>query len=255
MKWLTATLCGLLTAGWLSAGVAQQHDRSLFCRADADEVLILLDITTALDQRARDLLEDGVRQIVDYLEPGESLKVVTIADEVTHSELLLDDCVPYCPQDLGTIVLGNCTEGLLRLENRRLQNDLAGALRGRLQHTKDLPYSEIVRTLRAATQSRDMERALELYVFSDLIENSELIPGKEFWTTPATALLAKVESYALLPNLSHSSVWAFGIGRRGSGDRAALSADRMLVLERFWTAYFAAAGAETTTLSEFLVIR
>ena len=254
MKRLAAALAWLLVALGGTA-TAQHYARAQFCRPDADEVLILVDITTALDQRARELLQDGIRQIVEHLEPGESLKVVTIADQVTNSELLLTDCVPYCPQDLGSVVFGSCTEGLLRMENRRLHTDLANALRQRLERTDDLPYSEIIRTLRAATQFRDMARHLELYVFSDLIENSELIPGKEFWVTPVRKLMATVQAYGLLPDLGNGSVSALGIGRRGSGNRDALPADRMLVLEKFWNAYFKAANADSTTLSEFLVIR
>lgn len=255
MRWIAVALAALVIAAYSGTALAQHYDRSQFCRSDADEVLILVDITTALDQRARDLLQDGVRQIIEHLEPGESLKVLTIADEVTHSELLLDECVPFCQQDLGTVIFGNCTEGLLRLETRRLQNDLAGALRGRLQRTEDLPFSEIVRTLRAATQSRQASRRLELYVFSDLIENSALIPAKEFWATPPGALLEKVRDYSLLPDLSNGTAFVFGIGRRGTGAREALSADRMRTLETFWSAYFDAAGIDTITLSEFLVIR
>lgn len=254
IKRLAAALAWLCLAACSAPVAAQNYDRSLFCRADADQVLILIDITTALDQRARDLLQDGVRQIVEHLEPGEALKVLTIADEVTHSELLFSQCVPYCPQDLASVVFGNCTEGLLRMENRQLNANLADVLRQRLQRTTDLPFSDIIRSLRAATQSRDRDRRLELYVFSDLIENSALIPASEFWATPAATLLRKVEGYDLLPDLGHGVVRVFGIGRRGAGDRAALSADRMLVLQGFWQAYFSAARAESATLSEFLVM-
>ncbi len=215
-------------------------------------MLVLIDITSALDQRARDLLNDGVQTVLAQLQPGERLRIATITDQVTTSTKLVEQCVPWCPSGLIDILLGSCTEGLLRVENRRLQSEVEVALRANLTATSDLPYSEILRTISANAQLRNPHRHLELYVFSDLIENSEFIPGKEFWSTPARKLLARLSDTRLVPRLSDTTVHAFGMGRGGSGERKALPPARMAILTGFWTAYFEAAGTTDVTLSEFL---
>jgi hypothetical protein len=230
------------------------YDRSQFCRPNASEVLILVDITTALDARARQLLSDGIREIVEGLNPGESLRIATIADQVTHSEMLMSGCVPYCPDDLGTILLGNCTEGLLRLETRHLRKQMADVLRARLETTADLPYSDILRTLNATVAARTPGRHLKLYVFSDMIENSEYVPGRDFWSTSPAKLNAKLVADGLMPDFSNTSIFAFGIGRGGSGERKALPQPRMKALSQFWTAYFEQAGANSANLSEALTL-
>lgn len=230
------------------------YDRRKFCRPDASEVLILIDITTALDARARQLLSDGVREIVEGLNPGESLRIATIADQVTHSEMLMSACVPYCPDDLGTILLGNCTEGLLRLETRHLHRQMSDTLRARLEATADLPYSDILRTLKATVAARTPGRHLKLYVFSDMIENSEYVSGRDFWSTSPAKLNAKLVADGLVPDFSNTSIYAFGIGRGGSGERKALPQPRMQALSQFWTAYFSQAGAIRADLSEALAI-
>lgn len=245
---LVAVLCLL----W-PLPAAAQYDRQQFCRDDADEVMVLIDITSGLDERARGLLSGGVQQIIQQLDPGEQLRIATITDQVTTSEVLVTACVPWCPSSLLDLFASSCTEGLLRIENRRLRAEVRDALRARLETTAELPYSDILRTINAKAGARHAGRHLELFIFSDLIENSEYLPGKEFWSTPTSKLLAKVEDSLLVPDLANTSVHAFRVGRGGSEPRKALPQPRMKSLTAFWTAYFAAAGTTDLALSEYLV--
>ena len=52
-----------------------------------------------------------------------------------------------------------------------------------------------------------------------------------------------------MPELFNTSIFAFGIGRGGSGERKALPQPRMKALSQFWTAYFEQAGANSANLS------
>jgi hypothetical protein len=45
------------------------------------------------------------------------------------------------------------------------------------------------------------KQGAEVYIFSDLIENSEYIPGGAFREEPNAALLARIEADNFLPNL------------------------------------------------------
>jgi hypothetical protein len=247
-----AFLLALVLQVWPLPASAE-YDRKLFCRDNADDVLVLLDITSPLDQRARELLNNGIQAIIDDLRPGEQLRFATLADEVTHSDVVLTGCVPWCPDGLLDQVFGACTEGLLRTENRRLRHEVEQTLGQKLIAAEELPYSEILRTLASTTMARRTGHHLDLFIFSDLIENSEFIPGKEFWSTPAPKLMARISESLLLPALSDTSVRAFGVGRGGSAPRKALTPERMKTLTAFWQAYFAAAGTTDVVLSELLI--
>ena len=61
-------------------------------------------------------------------------------------------------------------------------------LRARLETTADLPYSDILRTLNATVAARTPGRHLKLYVFSDMIENSEYVPGRELVNQSASSM-------------------------------------------------------------------
>lgn len=252
-RWIAALLAAAVFLMPLEARA--EFDRKQFCRSDADEVIVLIDITTALDDRARQLLNDGVRTVIDGLDPGGMLRVATITDQVTTSNQLIAECVPYCPTSLIDILFSECTEGLLRKERRRLNGLIQDALRAHLRNTVDLPWSDIVRTVSASARVRDPDRHLELYIFSDLIENSPFISGKEFWGLKTSSLLARISENQLVPDLSNATVRAFGVGRAGTGDRKALPQALMTSLTTFWTAYFNAAGTTDVTLSEYLARR
>ena len=252
--------CGLV----LMVGVCQlvlannaraEYDRSKFCKADADSVIILVDVTTAFDDRAKDLFQRGITGIVSALTPGERVRIATIEDSYSSSQLLYEGCVPYCSNGLLDFFLSECTDGLIRLETRRQLSEIKKALQERLSKaTSDMDTSDIVRTIAYAVQPRGSDRHLDLFVFSDLIENSEFMSGKIFWSQPTSTSMKQIEDNSLMPDLREATVNAFGVGRGGSMGRHPLTQDRINKLHEFWTAYFAAAGAPDAQISEALYL-
>ena len=77
-----------------------------------------------------------------------------------------------------------------------------------------------------------------------MIENSTYLTGKAFFSTATAALLSRLKTDNLLPNLSGATVRVFGFGRTGvTGVRAPLPQDKMKKITSFWTGYFEAAKA------------
>lgn len=231
------------------------YDPADFCRPEAAQVVILVDVTTAFDDRAKDVFQRGINGIVKSLSPGEEIRVATIEDSYASTNLLYTGCVPVCSSGLLDFFISDCTEGVIRLETAKQLNEIRAALQGRLaMATTDLDTSDIVRTIFYNTQNRQAGRDLDLYIFSDLIENSEFMSGKTFWAQATDKSITAIKTNNLMPNFSGAVVKAFGVGRGGSMGRHPLTQDRINKLRDFWTAYFIAAGAPQAVISEDLYL-
>jgi hypothetical protein len=97
------------------------------------------------------------------------------------------------------------------------------------------------------------KQGAEVYVFSDLIENSEYIPGGAFREEPNAALIDRIEADNFLPNLEGAAVKIFGVGRGGGEERTPLSVPRLNKLLDFWNTLFERSGAAPVTISQNLV--
>lgn len=219
-----------------------------YCAADAANVVLYLDVTSPYDDTDKGVLIDGVGRIFATLKGGERLSIRTIEDTFTNSRRLLDTCMPVCSGGFLGDLFSDCTEGLMIEDTKALQRRIVDAIGGRLNTaTGELPYSEIVRTLGvSAREELRQSRRNIVYIFSDLIENSEYLPGGEFLTAPDGKLIEKLAAANLLPDLWEAEVKVFGVGRAGTPDRPALSQDKLQKVIGFWTMYFAACGATVT---------
>lgn len=234
---------------------ALAYDRAKFCKDGGDYVVILVDVTTAFDDRARDLFGRGIAAIVTSLRPGDHIRISTIEDSYATSAQLYDGCVPYCDPSIWNYLTSDCTDGLIRLETRRQQSDIKSALLARLgKATADLDLSDIIRTIYDDTAQRPPDAHFDLFVFSDLIENSDFMPGKMFWSQATAKSIAMIKANSLLPDFAGSTVKVFGVARGGSMGRHPLAQDRTNKLRDFWTAYFAAAGVPDAEISEALFL-
>lgn len=219
-----------------------------YCSAEATNIVFYLDVTSAYDDTDKSVLIDGVGRIFATLKGGERLSIRTIEDTFTNSRRLLDTCMPVCEGGFLGDLFSDCTEGLMIEDRKALQRKIVDAIGGRLSTaTAELPYSEIVRTLgvSAKEELRQGRRNL-VYIYSDLIENSEYLPGGEFLTAPDGQLIEKLATANLLPDLWEAEVRVFGVGRAGTTDRPALPQDKLQKVMSFWNMYFAACGATVT---------
>ena len=146
------------------------------------------------------------------------------------------------------------TSGLILNHKRALISEIRASVRGRLDQFKELEHSEIVGTIvQPAKEVLSPKRGAEVYIFSDLIENSEYIPGEAFREEPNAALLGRIEADNLVPNLQGAAVKIFGVGRGGGEERTTLSVPRLNKLLNFWNTLFERSGAVPVTISQNLV--
>lgn len=226
-----------------------------YCSDDAANVILYLDVTTPYDDIDKRALADGIGRIFEGLKGGERLSIRTIEDSFPNSVRLVESCIPYCPSDgfFGDL-FSECTEGAAINDNKALRRRIIEALAGRLNRTTELPFSEIVRTLAlSAPEEYRKDRRNTVFVFSDMIENSSYLPGRDFLTADTGALIEKLVADKLVPDLWEADVHVFGVGRAGAAHRDALSQDRLQKVSEFWLKYFAACGA-TATMHQNLIV-
>lgn len=250
---LLATIVLLLLLAFLprSAGAAETQK---YCDDAADNVVVYIDRTTPYDELDKQALIDGTSRIFEALAGGARFSLRTIADSIATGQRLLDACIPFCPPKdfLGEMFDSSCPEGVMLNDHKLLRSELVRQLQSLLANFVELPHSEIVRTIaRSASIEYRPGRPNRLFLFTDLIENSQYLPGKEFFSVANTKLLARIGTDDLVPDLAGASVRVFGVGRGGTPERRQLPQELLQKLTGFWKAYFTAAGA-TLTIQESL---
>lgn len=232
----------------LATGIARAEART-YCAPDAANLVVYVDKTTPYDETDKRALIDGIGRLFESLVGGERFSLRTIAESFSASTSLLDACLPWCPAaGLFDSLFGSCNEGLVASDRKALRTRLVGQLRDLLDNFVELPNSEIVRTI-AITLPIELRpgRPNHVYMFTDLIENSTYLPGKDFFGKKTPVLLARVAADGLVPPLTGVDVHVFGVGRGGNpADRHPLDQALLEKLTGFWTGYFAAAGASLT---------
>jgi hypothetical protein len=232
---------------------AQSEDAHRFCDSDAPNVVVFLDLTTPYDEIDREALIQGISQIFESSKDGARLVLRTVEDAFTASDRVADICIPFCPSEgFLSDLLSDCTGGVVINERKRQRHLISAALLKLMQAREELPHSDILRTLfNAAREEYRDGRENMIYIYSDMVENSEYISGKEFFTSSNETLLEKLADDRLVPNLFKAQVQVFGMGRGGSADRTPLAQERLGKVEDFWRLYFTATGA-TVSLQQNL---
>jgi hypothetical protein len=240
-RWFLAAVLVAVMAGRVDTAPAAPPD---YCEPTADNIVIYVDRTTPYDESDKTALVDGIGRLFESLGGGQRFSIRTIAESFTSSATLLDACVPFCPDGgfLGDL-FSDCTEGMMINAKKHLRDELVRQLRSLLENFVELPNSEIVRTI-ARTSSIELrpDRRNRFYLFTDLIENSVYLPGKQFFSEKNDVLLKRIAADGLVPNLGAVEVRVFGVGRGGTPERRVLEQQLLEKLLAFWEAYFAAAG-------------
>jgi hypothetical protein len=219
-----------------------------YCANDGRNVVVYVDVTTPYDEIDKRGLVAGIDQIYETLKGGDRLSIRTIEDSFPRSVRLAEACVPYCPPSgIFGDLFSSCTEGVVINETKALRHNIAETLGSRLGEAAELTHSDIIRTI-ALTSDDEFREGSEndIYIFSDMIENSEYLPGARFFASQNAETIERLSTDRLIPTLIGARVTIFGIGRGGGQARNVLPQDRMNKLEDFWHLFFAAAGASAT---------
>ena len=234
------------------------YDEKKFCDAQATAAVVFVDVTTEFDSRSKSLFEEGILEILDSLSGGQRLLLVSIEDSFAASQKLFDGCIPFCP-DYSVLdpeyYMSGCTSGLVKLRKKEQKMAVGMALQKRLSKTSNLPKSEILRTISFTmnTVSRNA-KSTEIFVFSDMIENSQFFPAKLFWSRPLKELVSSISEAELLPNLRATKIRVFGVGRGGDALRTPLTQPQLARIKKVWGAFFNEAGATDLYLGEALSV-
>jgi hypothetical protein len=222
-SWLTCLLSiALLTLFATSAAIAQTGDNRSYCKSDGRIALFLIDITTPYDQTDKDIIVKATDKILASLYGGEKIIIRTITDSRTHSEQLIERCIPYCAAE-GFSRIFLCNDGAIRTDREGVYADIVESLRQRLAKFEETRHSDIVRTVVLAAKEDGVEgRPLSLYIYSDLIENSDYLSGRKFFSNPcrsADRSVAKRQIDCAAQERKRTSRW-----RRSRGDQRSPSA-------------------------------
>ena len=255
---MRGVLCALLLAGGVALpleAVAQPVSNSSYCSKDGTNLIFAIDITTAYDAKDKELLVRAVGDIFDSLRGGERLLIRTITDTFSTSDRMIERCIPQCVANGPLDSLWRCNQGIIVSETRKAKQEIVEALRVRLASVKPRPRSDIARTL-AAVSREDAQHGGQtlLYVFSDMIENSDHVPGRDFLTLDNKRLIAHMKKFNLVASLPGADVRVFGVGRDGTEKRGPLPVGSLQKLLEFWRIYFTAGGAKSVEISQNMVV-
>lgn len=234
-----------------------QREPTRYCRPDRPAVVLALDITTKYESADEQLLLDAVRKLYAKLEGGERIVIRTLTESFSTSERLFEGCVPACFEKSRWRRALYCSTGGIETDDREMKADIERTLHQRLLNFRSLPTSDIVRTLaHIAEDHLGRSGNSTLYVFSDLIENSELVSGKRLLTSSTSELMKSLRSKKMYARLQGVDVKVFGIGRASrdgrKDERRPLTADEEARLRQFWHAYFVASKARSISISRQL---
>jgi hypothetical protein len=252
-------LCALLflAAACQRPAEAQSINWERYCAPEGRNILLFLDVTTPYDAQDKTILVDGLQRIVSDLKGGDRIIIRTITDSAAHSERLVDKCMPYCPpKGFWEDLLSDCTGGLILNHKRILIAEIRNKARARLDNFRELEFSDIVATIALVSREElSGKKETEVFLFSDLIENSPFMPGGEFLMLPNADLLERVGENQLLPELKGAKVHVFGVGRSGAAERSALPIERLNKILEFWNSLFRDGGSQSVDINQNLAVQ
>lgn len=231
-----------------------------YCQYGTRANLIFVDRTTAYDQGDKDTFTKGFGKIFERLQTGDRVVVQTLGGSYADSRKSFDQCVPGCLEG-GVIdwIFAKCKSLEARADLTKFKRELASQIRQMLDDIQDYPHSEIARTIAQVTSELSQGiagangRSLAfVFVFSDLIENSEALPWPRIIEPSPERASAELAERGVTAKLSGVQVYAFGFGRFHDKLRSPLDAETERMVRDFWTLFFRDGGASTVFIGREL---
>ncbi len=233
-----------LLAFSLSAHAAQDY-----CEYGHATAVLMVDRTTQFDAIDRSVFLGATAGLISQLGPGDRLVAYTMTGAYTESRKLFERCKPGCPgEGFFAGLLSACSPTVARAQLREFTNALAADLATMLHDPEQTPQSDLFRTVaevtRAYAVSADSGRPIRTVIlFSDLLENSTLMPEGELRRQPPARLLQRLELAGLAPHVAGAAVRVFGFGRDDAPGRAPLPQNQRQRVAEVWRQWFLLGGA------------
>jgi len=126
-------------------------------------------------------------------------------------------------------------------DERQFMGQLAQTLAPAVQGSASADHSAIMSTITQWTQAPPGGQPFDhVYIFSDMLENSQAVPWSEFRSMESDAAMAAAERFGYLPAVQGADVQIVGFGR------SQLDPGPDARLRGFWTDDFRAGGASVT---------
>lgn len=141
-----------------------------FCRAAAGTIFVFVDVTTRFADGDDRILRAGIERIVGRAQPGQRIRIQTMTNSFSITDVLFDWCLPRCSEGDG-----DCSDGKAKQAVPLFNNLLVEAL-DRAAPKQSLPASDIALTLAYTLRVRPAGGGpLAIYVFSDMLERSRTV--------------------------------------------------------------------------------
>ncbi len=211
-----------------------------YCTLSDRSTLFLIDRTTRFDEDDQRVLMDSLGHAVDRLDTGDRIIIATISDHYSKTRGLANACKPGCPEATGIIgeIAGSCSTMKAKQDEQAFMAGLAASLREIIGTAEDAPGSDIIRTIGHWTGSNSADPYTSIIIYSDMLENSEMISWRDFSALPDESLISIVEEHAAIAKLSAANVQVIGYGRFHDADRSPLPAATDRKVRSFWSLYF-----------------
>tara|TARA_R110000782_G_scaffold140955_2_gene233616 strand:- start:2711 stop:3484 length:774 start_codon:yes stop_codon:yes gene_type:complete len=220
-----------------------------YCAFGQTSSLFLIDQTTPYDDTDRAVITESIGTVVDQLGPGDRIVLATIGEHYTQSSRLINACKPGCPEGQGALdsMMGGCSSMKALADERQFMGQLAQTLAPAVQGSASADHSAIMSTIAQWTQAPPGGQPFaHVYIFSDMLENSQAVPWSEFRSMEPDAAMALAEKFRYLPAVQGADVRIVGFGRSHNPGRPPLDPELDARLRGFWTDYFRAGGASVT---------
>jgi hypothetical protein len=230
---LALALVALTLAG-CSRTAAQDEARPL--------VVVLFDVSKSTqDPSIRDAYRAAFERVVDAVAADHGTLVGDVIDDnpLAHSSYPIDATFPACDP---------LTDNRLECDARdaQVRDHVMASASSILDGTAVQAGTDIhdgVRLAERVFAAYPQATSRSLVVLSDMVERSrELSVGRVASDDSVASTLDAFAADGAIPNLADVDVYVVGAGVVSSS--SALPAERILAIQRFWQAYFTAAGAE-----------
>lgn len=239
MKLLAAVVAGLVCAG--SARAATDY-----CGYGHGTAVLMVDRTTAFDATDKTVFLQALDGMIAGLGAGDRLVLYTMTGAYTESQKLFDRCKPACPEsNFLSDLFAACRPVVARSDALGFTRELAATLAGLLQKPEETRFSDLFRTVADAIRpyAAGPQKLQTLFVFSDLIENSSLLPERELKRLPPATIVQRLRTDGVVATLGGAAVRVFGFGRDDSPGRPPLPQAERQRIAQAWRLWFEAGGA------------
>lgn len=217
-----------------------------YCTLSDRSTLFLIDRTTRFDAGDQTLLMESLGSVVDRLETGDRIIIATISDHYSKTRRLANACKPGCPAGGGVVdeIVGSCSTMKAKQDQQQFMGSLAASLREVITTAEDAKGSDIIRTIGHWTGSASARPYTRIVVYSDMLENSDMIAWSKFSTLPEDELMSVVTEHGAGAKTPGTDIRLIGYGRLHDKARSPLPAALDTKLRGFWTRYFFEGGGQ-----------